>query len=171
MKRHASLRDLSTDHHHGLVHARRLILAAEPPPAEPTLAPAAVVAEFLAYWEQETNHHFREEEEVLLPIFARYGDAQQAPIVRMLVDHVLIRRLVDDLRAGDAATAATRQTMRDLGTALRAHIRWEEDVVFPLIEAALPETALAALPARFAAFAAQEGRAPAGAPAGEPPAC
>jgi hemerythrin-like domain-containing protein len=167
MKRHASLRDLSTDHHHGLVHARRLTLAADPAQGAEAPSAAAVVAEFLVFWQQETNYHFREEEEVLLPLFARYGDAEQAPVVRMLVDHVRIRRLVDDLRAGDPQTGATRQTMRDLGTALRAHIRWEEDVVFPLIEATLPQEALAALPARFAAFAAQEGRAP----AAEPPAC
>jgi hemerythrin-like domain-containing protein len=171
MKRHAILRDLPTDHHHGLVHARRLNQAAEPAPAPGAPPPAAVAAEFLAFWARDTNHHFREEEEVLLPVFARYGDAEQAPIVRMLVDHVRIRRLVDDLRAGDPATPATARTMRDLGTALRAHIRWEEDVVFPLIEAALPEEALGALPARFAAFAAQEGQAPAGAAEGEPPAC
>jgi hemerythrin-like domain-containing protein len=43
--------------------------------------------------------------------------------------------------------------MQALGELLRAHIRYEEDVVFPLLEKVMPEAALAALPAAFATIA------------------
>jgi len=145
MKRHPSLRDLSSDHHQGLVHARRLVQVAEGTLPAPADSAAGVVHDFLHTWAEEINHHFREEEEVLLPAFARYGDAAAAPVVRMLVEHVRIRRMVADLQtqlAGDGPEPATMQATGDL---LREHIRHEENVVFPLIETTMPEDALAVL--------------------------
>jgi hemerythrin-like domain-containing protein len=43
--------------------------------------------------------------------------------------------------------------MQAIGELLRAHIRHEEDVVFPLIEQAMPEEALVALAGQLAAAA------------------
>ena len=63
----------------------------------------------------------------------------------MLVEHVRIRRLVADLQDQLAAGAPEPATMQAAGDLLREHIRHEENVVFPLIEAAMPEDALAAL--------------------------
>ena len=51
------------------------------------------------------------------------------------------------------AGAPTPTTMEMLGTLLRGHIRYEEDVVFPLLERTMPEEALAALPGVLAAVA------------------
>jgi hemerythrin-like domain-containing protein len=104
-----------------------------------------VVHDFLHFWAEEINHHFREEEEVLLPAFARYGDPAAAPVVRMLVEHVRIRRLVDDLQTQLAGGAPEPATMQATGDLLREHIRHEENVVFPLIETTMPEDALALL--------------------------
>ena len=98
MKRHPSLRDLSSDHHHGLVHALHLLRAGEgDTPA--TEAEAETARAFLAFFAEEANRHFREEEEVLLPAFARYGDVTGPAVVRVLTEHILVRRLVDDLAA------------------------------------------------------------------------
>ena len=72
----------------------------------------------------------------------------------MLLQHVRIRALAADLAAQAAGGAPDPATLRALGTLLRAHIRLEEDAVFPLLETTLPEQALAALPEAFAAFAA-----------------
>jgi hemerythrin-like domain-containing protein len=144
VKRHPALRALSSDHHQGLVQARRLgQAAAQATPDAPILSQAA--AAFLAAWGEHVAPHFREEEEILLPAFARYGDPAAAPVVRLLVEHIQIRRLVADLREQLAAGRPQPETMAALGTLLRAHIRHEEDVVFPLIEQALPEAALVAL--------------------------
>src|SRR5215211_8379422 len=92
MKRTPELRTLSEDHHHGLVHARRLRQAAEGDEAHPVEATARG---FLDFWQNDTAIHFRKEEEVLLPVMARHGgDVSQAPLVKMLEDHARIRGLV-----------------------------------------------------------------------------
>ncbi len=159
MKRHPGLRDLSSDHHQGLVHARHLVKAAAATLESGTgdtadTANTAVETSraFLTFWAEHTNHHFREEEEVLLPMFARYGDPWEPPVVRMLVEHVEIRRLVGDLARQMKATPGTPHPdiMHALGALLHDHIRHEEDVLFPLIEGAVPSEVLLELPEAFA---------------------
>lgn len=157
MKRHPGLRDLSSDHHQGLVHARHLVkTAAAASDRDSDAATSAAVQasrDFLAFWAEHTNHHFREEEEALLPMFARYGNPREEPIVRMLVEHVEIRRLVDDLMRGlnSAPDTPPLDTMQALGTLLHSHIRHEEDVLFPLIESVVPSEVLIEMPALFSA--------------------
>jgi hemerythrin-like domain-containing protein len=153
MKRHPGLRDLSSDHHQGLVHARHLVKAAtQMPESQPTTQEAAQA--FLTFWNEHINRHFREEEEVLLPAFARYGDPWEPPVVRMLVEHIQIRRLVSDLANQVTAGSGTpsSDTMHALGTLLHDHIRHEEDVLFPLIESAIPSEVLLGLPEAFSTF-------------------
>ncbi len=133
MKRHAALQPLSRDHHVALVAAQRLRRA--------TTANAVEAREqFLAFWEDHGAKHFRVEEDVLLPLFARHGDPDDARIARMLVDHVRIRAQVLALK-GDVDVGA----LRTLGDELAAHVRLEEREVFPLIEKTLSEAAAAEL--------------------------
>jgi iron-sulfur cluster repair protein YtfE (RIC family) len=168
MKRHPALRELSSDHHHGLVQARRLVKAATDDRQAPTVEAEGrkgllvgdpqsselrqIASDFLTFWNEDTRLHFREEEEILLPAFARYGDAAEPAVMRVLVEHVRIRRMVDDLRRQTDGGAPDVDTMRGIGELLRAHIRYEEDVLFPLIEQTMPEYALNELPALMAAF-------------------
>lgn len=147
MKRHPALRNLSSDHHQGLVQARRLVNASNGADDPSTSTEVERVArDFLAFWGEHTVPHFREEEEILLPAFARYGDPSQEPVVRLLVEHVQIRRLVADLQRQVDKGPPSPGTMRATGELLRAHIRHEENVVFPLIEATVPEDAMRELP-------------------------
>jgi iron-sulfur cluster repair protein YtfE (RIC family) len=136
MKRHPSLRKFSDDHHGGLVQARRLRRAAageEGPPAE-------VARAFLRCWDEDTSPHFREEEEVLLAVFARHGgDLAAKPIQEMVADHARIRGLVMGLGEEARSDEVKRETLREIGDRLEAHIRLEERKVFPLIEGFLPE--------------------------------
>jgi hemerythrin-like domain-containing protein len=56
-------------------------------------------------------------------------------IVRVLTEHVDLRGLTQDLeRSTDPDPAA----LRELGERLESHIRFEERVLFPMIEEALP---------------------------------
>jgi iron-sulfur cluster repair protein YtfE (RIC family) len=137
MKRSEALVQLSRDHHHGLYVAQQLARASQE-------TAAAARGAFLAFWEQEGNQHFRVEEEVVLPAFARHGSPEHEAVVRVLTDHVALRRLAADL-AADPLPAP--EALNDLGERLRAHIRHEERVLFPLIEEALPEEELVALAA------------------------
>ena len=81
--------------------------------AQETALPAREA--FLEFWDQEAREHFRIEEEVLLPAFAR--------------------------RAADLAAdpAPPPEELHELGERLHAHIRHEERVLFPLIEASLSQ--------------------------------
>ncbi len=139
MLRHPSLRDLSSDHHSSLVQAHRLKRAA--------VADAAtrrkIIAEFLAFWDEHAQRHFCEEEQALLPYFARWGNLAQEPIQQMLREHVLIRRDATLFQNGES----DEELCRAAGTLLEAHVRLEERVVFPLIEAELSAAALDELPA------------------------
>src|SRR5829696_1187367 len=85
MKRSDALAPLSRDHHQGLFVALQLKRAT------PATAAEARVA-FLSFFERAGARHFRAEEEVLLPAFARHADPAEPAIVRVLVDHVDLRR-------------------------------------------------------------------------------
>ena len=135
MKRHLALQPLSRDHHQALALAQRLRRASEQDAA-------AVRAAFLEYWHHHGQAHFRVEEEVLLPAFAEHGDPGDERVVRMLVDHVRIRR---DARRLEQDAGPAPADLHALGTALERHVRLEEREVFPLIEAALPADAADAL--------------------------
>jgi len=147
MKRHPALRQLSVDHHHGLVQARRLVKASVDNSKPNAKGAIDTAREFLAFFEEQTRPHFREEEEVLLPAFSIYADVKQEPLVEMLIEHVHINRLVTELAAQVREGAPSAETMRALGTMLQEHIRYEEHVVFPLIEQQMPDEALQALQA------------------------
>jgi hemerythrin-like domain-containing protein len=140
------------------VQARRLVKAASGAADDGTGSPdqatelEQAARGFLSFWSEHTVRHFREEEEVLLPTFARYGDPSLEPVVRVLVEHVKIRRLADDLYRQVEQGVTSIETMRAIGELLRGHIRYEEDVLFPLIETLIPDEALSELSRRLAAL-------------------
>jgi hemerythrin-like domain-containing protein len=137
MKRHPALVPLSRDHHHALVIARSLRHATAETAAETTRA-------FLSHWDTEEKLHFRLEEELLLPAYAAHGEPDHPAIIRMLLDHITIRR-----DAAQLAGMPPLELLHDLGARLADHVALEEHEVFPLIEATIPETELQALGERI----------------------
>jgi iron-sulfur cluster repair protein YtfE (RIC family) len=138
MRRHSSLRNLSSDHHTALVQAQRLKRAAHADGA----TRRKIASDFLQFWEHHGQRHFCEEEQALLPFFARWSDLEQTPIQQMLREHAFIRR---DVQLLQSSTEIATEIYTALGEQLEAHVRLEERVVFPLIEAALDEQTLTAL--------------------------
>ena len=135
MRRNAALEGLSRDHHLALVVAQKLERA--------TVDTARMARDaFLSYWAGEGRHHLRTEEEVLLPACARHIDARDETVVRVLVEHVDLRRRAADLEE-DADPPL--HEIRALGELLRGHVRYEERALFRLIEQDVPEQELAAL--------------------------
>ncbi|MGH2858522.1 MAG: hypothetical protein ACRDMJ_13695, partial [Solirubrobacteraceae bacterium] len=65
-------------------------------------------------------------------------------VARVLLDHVRIRRLADELAGSEAAPLTALQ---DLGGRLADHVRLEERQLFDLIEQAMPEDELVRLAA------------------------
>jgi iron-sulfur cluster repair protein YtfE (RIC family) len=130
MKRHPALISLSRDHHRALVIARRLSHATDQTAAE-------AAAAFLTHWHAEEKQHFRLEEEILLPAYAAHGNPDHPAVIRMLIDHMLIRR-----DAGLVTDRHRLELLPDLGARLSSHVELEEREVFPLVEAAIPEPEL-----------------------------
>jgi hemerythrin-like domain-containing protein len=133
MKRHEALEQLSRDHHQALFQAMRLKRAE----AEDA---GSVLGDFLDFWFGVGQLHFRAEEEVLLPAYSAYGDASSGEVVRVLVDHIEIRREAYEL--GGMKEDPEPQRLHALGERLDAHVRHEERVLFPMIEEALPDEEL-----------------------------
>jgi hemerythrin-like domain-containing protein len=147
MKRSEALKLLSHQHHQGLFAALQLKRAGQDTAEEARQA-------FLDFYEQEGARHFRAEEELLLPAYARHTEPERPEIVRVLTEHVDLRRRGQDLEArADAAPEA----LRELGERLERHIRFEERELFPMIEAALPDDELERLGAAFARAEAGDG--------------
>ena len=126
---------LSREHHVALEMALRLQRASD-------VDAEAVRSAALEFWHGEGREHFRLEEELLLPLFARHAGAEDADVVRVLVEHLDIRRRIADLETGAPADAAA---LNALGVLLRDHVRHEERTLFGRIEDALSASELAAL--------------------------
>lgn len=144
MERCAELAALSREHHVALEVALRLRRATD--------ADAETVREAaLDFWRGEGRAHFCLEEELLLPAFAGRVPADDPDIVRVLVEHVDVRRRIADLQAGGRADAAA---LKALGELLNGHVRHEERTLFPRIEAGMHGEELAALGAALDAAGA-----------------
>lgn len=134
MKRSTALQPLSRDHHQALYAALRLRRATDADAGE-------AIDAFIAFWRGHGRRHFQIEEEVLLPGFvAAGGDAHDARVAAVLTDHVAIRA-----RARQLDPSAPITALSELGERLTAHVRLEEDELFPLIEETLSPEALASL--------------------------
>ena len=117
MSRHPALVPLSHDHHHALVHARRL-----------RRGDSEGFAEFFAH---DLARHFRQEEEIVFPLLAEVGN-EPPELARALLEHARIRALA-------------RRPAEELGRLLEAHVRLEERVLFETIQRVVPDERLAEL--------------------------
>jgi hemerythrin-like domain-containing protein len=147
MKRSTALTPLSHQHHTGLYVALQLKRATAATGDDARRA-------FLDFFAREGASHFRAEEDVLLPAYAGHAGADDPAIVRVLVEHVELRR-----RAGDLARSGSTEdlaALHELGERLESHIRHEERVLFPAIEEALSGEELERLAAAFAAAGADD---------------
>jgi hemerythrin-like domain-containing protein len=134
VKRAEALQPLSREHLSALLVAKKMREADE-------LGYASRV--FLDFWHDDGQRHFRVEEEVLLPAWAAEAEVARDGVVRMLEEHLEIRRQALRL----AADELTLEEARALGAFLHDHVRFEERKLFPLVEEALGASALSRLAA------------------------
>lgn len=130
MKRDPALRSLSSEHHTGLVIARRARLAVS----------ESEHAKFLA-WEEVTSRfhgeleaHFVREEKGLLPALRKVGETTL--VERTLQEHGSLRHLIKENRADNLAA---------FSELLTAHIRFEEKELFETAQKRLSPGILAEL--------------------------
>ena len=140
MKRHEALIPLTHDHHHALAQARRLHSAAEGTDGDRLTGSR----DFLAFFDDDTIRHFREEEEVLFPLAVDSADARII-LERAMWDHLQIHHLVAVLAAGVRKRIPTPDAMVRVASSLQSHIRYEEKVVFPMIESIVDDADLGSM--------------------------
>lgn len=128
---------MSDDHVHALAVAFQLKQADETTAAEARRA-------FLSFWESGAIHHFEVEETVVLPAYARHGAVDHPAIVKMLTEHVDLRRRAADTQADETPPLAD---LHELGERFEAHVWLEERSVIPLVMRTLPQDELAQLQA------------------------
>lgn len=148
MRRHPALQDLSRDHFTALnqvVRVRRVL--DQDRSAEPV---DEVRAGFLAFVRGGLMDHFEEEEVDLVPPLERLG--AERVLERFRSDHARLREGVAGLSSSSPA-----QDLWAVAEALRVHIRWEEEVMFGSIQAALSEAGLDALWRASRTFRAEHG--------------
>lgn len=138
MKRAEALQPLSREHLTALLVAKKLREADDA---------TAAAGEFLDFWREHGQRHFRIEEEVLLPGWAAYGAVDRDGVARMLEEHLAIRAEALRLESGDIAL----ERLRELGTLLHDHVRFEERQLFVSAEESLDAAALERLAAAIEA--------------------
>jgi hemerythrin-like domain-containing protein len=127
MNRAEALRDLSRDHHHALVLARRAKLA-----DASTAAP--IWEDVDARLRTELEPHFQIEERLLAPALSAIGEG------------VLVQRLLDDHAALRALVASRQRGVEELvrfGRRLEEHVRFEEHELFEVAQRSLSDAVLA----------------------------
>ena len=99
---------------------------------------------FLGFWEDGAIRHFQIEETIVLPAYARHGAVDHPAVVKMLTEHIDLRR-----RAAGIATdvAPSLADLHELGERFEAHVWLEERTVIPLIQRTLPPDELLELQA------------------------
>ncbi len=147
MKRAEELKDLSRDHHHALVLGRKCVRAAD---ADGSTAQLEVTwAAAAAAFARELEPHFGVEEMHLLTAMAAAGEADL--VARTRRDHARLRELV--------RLPAERGVLREFGELLGAHVRFEEQELFPRAEQVLSAADLATIAHAGAALATAQQRA------------
>jgi hypothetical protein len=69
----------------------------------------------------------------LFPRLLEHVGEVPAVLTRVLVEHVRIRGMVAQLKDALTSGAPSGEQLRELGETLRAHVRLEENDLFPLI--------------------------------------
>ena len=138
MARHEALIPLTHDHHHALAQARRLT---EAKGAQDSAAVRRAADDFINFYLGKIRHHFHEEEELF---FAPVVDHERARggIGRALSDHLRLHAQVIALRRQLSTGDIHRGSLGSIAELLQAHVRFEEQELFPLIEELLSEDEL-----------------------------
>lgn len=118
MRRSPALIALSREHHGALVLAKRATEAGD--------GAAALAAGLREHFAQALAPHFRTEEADLIPLLAAAG--LEDLVQRLLTEHEALYRLAQ-------AAAADARDLPAFGQALADHVRFEERVLFPALEA------------------------------------
>ncbi|MCA9644139.1 MAG: hemerythrin domain-containing protein [Myxococcales bacterium] len=141
MKRDERLARLSREHTQALMLALR-IRREVPDAPEETLSEFS--SRIIAFWSAGLLPHFTAEGECLLARLVRHISEEDDLVRRLQRDHLHIEAFVAAIR-DDTTVEGRRSLILELGRALSAHVRWEEEQLFPSTENLLSEEELTAV--------------------------
>ena len=140
-KRHPSLIPLTHDHHHALAQVRRLNEARD-------VDDAAIVRraadDFVNFYLGRARHHFHEEEELFFAPLVD-DDIVGPMVARAVADHLRLHSQVRTLRRQLTGGDISPGVLGGIADLLQAYVRFEEQELFPLIEAGISDSELADL--------------------------
>ncbi len=134
LPRHPALQPFSREHFGGLVIARDLVKASHAGAGERERRSA--LQRFAAAWADELKPHFDDEERLLGPLIA---DPRLHE--RLIGEHREIERLAAAAAGQDPGDPPDPDLCARAGRLLHDHIRWEERVLFPMVEADMSQAA------------------------------
>lgn len=138
LKRHPALVHLSHDHHHGLLLCWKIRQG-----FKLGIDPSRIKAYCEWFWDTHLQAHFEEEEKLIFPVLP----ADDPMIKQALNEHKRLRKLFSSWENAE-------KTLGQIEEELEKHIRFEERVLFPVIQekatsAQLDEIAAAAKEEKF----------------------
>lgn len=134
MKRVSELRELSVDHHHGLVLARKAKQASK---SEDEILVSAVWEEVEKMFISNLEPHFQIEETLIVPNLKLKGGEKL--FIRFYEDHERLRKFI---KPGSKKTA---KALRSFGEILEEHIRFEERELFEVAQKYLSQKILTSI--------------------------
>jgi len=123
MKRIPELRQLSKDHHHGLVLARHARKAGA---GTGGISVSSGWEEVEKKFQEELEPHFQIEEEYLVPHLTTIGEIKL--VDRLKDDHEILRRIIRN------KAVRTPLALKQFGEILDRHIRFEERELFEIAQ-------------------------------------
>lgn len=118
LKRHPSLRHLSLDHHHGLLLCWKIRQG-----FKLEVEPDRIKTYCEWFWKNHLQAHFEEEEKLIFPVLP-----EDDPMIKQaLSEHKRLRKLF-------STWENTEKNLGQIEEELEKHIRFEERVLFPVIQ-------------------------------------
>ncbi|SDA48016.1 Hemerythrin HHE cation binding domain-containing protein [Algoriphagus alkaliphilus] len=118
LKRDPALRHLSHDHHHGLLLCWKIRQG-----FKLRIEPSRMKVYCQWFWENYLEAHFEEEEKVIFPILS-----EEYPLIKQaLSEHKRLRKLF-------SIWEDPEKTLGQIEEELERHIRFEERILFPVIQ-------------------------------------
>ena len=125
IKRHEALQPLSRDHHDGLLLCFKIRQG-----LKKEVEPQRIWAYIRHFYNHHLEEHFRDEERYLFPFL----ESDREGVQRALEDHSQIERMLSQ--------SASRERCEKLEQILKAHIRFEERVLFNEFQDSLKDNQL-----------------------------
>lgn len=129
LKRNENIQPLSREHHYGLLFCWKIRIG-----LNNGIDTERMIRYVDYFWKGHLQHHFKEEEELL------FNQVNDVLCEQGKVEHVELETLINSLLGHTSVNE--REDLLSLIVLLKAHIRYEERVLFPFFEENLSELQL-----------------------------